>query len=94
MWQGLAERKSLGSSSTNTLQRKPIRKPTIDSIHIIFNTTNKIIRICKRNDHFLLFVFDIKGLTLDSTFLNLESLNECSSTSFFLFDYLEGLIGT
>ncbi len=80
------------------LQRKLIRKPTIDSIHIIFNTADilliRFIRICKRNDHFLLFVFDIKGFTLDSTFLHLESLNECSSTSFFLFDYLEGLVGT
>jgi hypothetical protein len=36
----------------------------------------------------------MRGFTLDSTFLNLESLNSWPSTSFFLFDYFAGLLGT
>jgi len=45
-------------------------------------------------DQCLALGFAMRGFTLDSTFLNLESLNSWPSTSFFLFDYFAGLLGT
>lgn len=45
-------------------------------------------------DQFLVLEFDINGLTLDYTFLNLDNLKLLSSIYFFLLDYLDGLVPT
>lgn len=47
-----------------------------------------------KRDQFLALGLDMSGLTFDSTFLNFDSLKAWSSTSFFLLDYFNDLLGT